>query len=69
MKKLVSVILLLVLVAAFVGAQETHYAYKILQIAPADLQRTLDSYGADGFHVISITWMQTYFFVVLEHPY
>ncbi|MDP2791608.1 MAG: hypothetical protein Q8O15_07630 [Rectinemataceae bacterium] len=69
MKKWVILVLLLVLIVAFTGAQEIRYAYKVVQIIPAELQRSLDSYGADGYRVSYMLFMQSYFLVVLEHPY
>ena len=69
MKKSIAVFMLLVIAITFIGSQEIRYAYKILQVPPTDLQKTLDSYGMDGFRVVYMIFMQTYFFVVLEHPY
>jgi len=69
MKKVVAVIMLLTIIVAFAGAQETHYAYRVFQLSPSELQKILDSQGADGFHLVSIIWMQPFFLVVMEHPY
>ncbi len=69
MRRVVSIFMLLLLVLAFVGAQETRYTYRVFQISPIELQKVLDSQGSDGFRVVSITWLQPYFILVMERPF
>lgn len=71
MKKAIAIFVMLVLVTAIIRAAspEPKYKYNYFKVEPIYFQRTLDAAGADGYRVVSIIWMETYFFIVVEKQY
>lgn len=71
MKKAFAVLVLLVFIIGFAGATEPEpkYKYQYFKVEPIYFQRTLDAAGADGYRVVTILWMNTYYFIVMEKQY